>query len=184
MNINEIWKELEGFNGQYLVSTLGRLKSIPNKHHKIEYIIKGTISKKGYLQVKLRKNGFSKIYLKHRLIAETFISNPNNYKQVNHINENKLDNSVENLEWCTNKQNCNHGTRTLRMKCTKHSKNQWIKKPIIAIKNNKVAMRFSSASRATKYGLLQNAICKCCNHKKGYKSYKGYTWEYEENYIK
>lgn len=181
---SEIWKELEEFNGKYLVSTLGRLKSMPNKRYKTEHIIKGTIDKKGYLRVRLRKKGFSKVYLVHRLIAKTFILNPNNYEQINHINENKLNNSVENLEWCTNKQNCNHGTRTLRMKHTKHSKNQWIKKPVVAIKNNKIAMCFSSTHRATKYGLLQSAICMCCNHKRGYKSYKGYTWEYEENYTK
>ena len=54
----------------------------------------------------------------------------------------------------------------------------------LAIKNGKVAMRFSSTNRVTKYGLLQDAVCRCCNYKKGYKSYKGYIWEYEENYYR
>ena len=184
MNTNEIWKELNDFNGQYLVSSLGRLKSLPNSRHKIERFIEGNINHKGYLMVRLSLNGFSKMYSKHRLIAQTFILNPYNYDQINHIDENKLNNAVNNLEWCSNKQNCNHGTRTLRMKNTKHSKNQWVKKPVVAIKNGKVAMRFSSTNRVTKYGLLQDAVCRCCNHKKGYKSYKGYIWEYEENYYR
>lgn len=103
----QIWKKIDGYN-DYFISNLGNLKSI--KFGKDRYMAL-TEDKDGYLKAKLYKNGKCKDAYIHRLVAKTFIENPNNYKIVNHIDESKQNNKVENLEWCTSKYNNNYGTR-------------------------------------------------------------------------
>lgn len=102
-------KDLIGFEGLYWIYPNGDI--LTKTHYGIkgrERILKPATDKKGYLRFGLMKN--SKLYTKkgHRLVAENYIPNPNNYPQVNHINGIKNDNRVENLEWCTNKQNAHH----------------------------------------------------------------------------
>ena len=112
MNENkEIWKDIKGFEGHYQVSNFGRVKSI--KFRK-ERILKPANNGCGYLYVNLSKNGKYNIYLIHRLVALIFISNPNNLPEINHRDEDKTNNKVENLEWCDRKYNMNYGTRTQR----------------------------------------------------------------------
>lgn len=109
----EIWKPIENFDGDYLISNLGRVYSAPRTvdfGHRSR-IINGTVLKPkrhkgGYLCVVLRR----KDYFVHRLVAEAFIPNPNGYMEVNHIDEDKTNNSVQNLEWCDRKYNANYGT--------------------------------------------------------------------------
>ena len=110
----EIWKEIKGYEGKYKISNWGRLKSYAqNKTGKISC---GSPQKKGYLAVTLYDNkGNRQTYKIHRLVAEAFIPNPNNYPQVNHKDENKNNNHVSNLEWCTNEYNYHYGTRTQRV---------------------------------------------------------------------
>lgn len=105
--MNEIWKDIPNYEGLYQASNLGRIKSLKRKGAK-EKILKGFYDEFGYLRVALCKNNEIKKYKVHRLIAITFISNPNNYKQVNHDNGIKDDNRVENLEWCTPSYNTKH----------------------------------------------------------------------------
>ena len=107
----EEWKSISGYEGRYQVSNLGNIRSlISNK------ILKPRVDKDGYLKVILYSEDKSRReYRLHRLVAETFIPNPNDLPQVNHIDENKTNNSVSNLEWCTSKQNANHGTRNDRI---------------------------------------------------------------------
>lgn len=107
--MEEIWKEVKGYEGLYEVSNLGNVKSLR----------KGTIMKPSknqmYLQTILTdKDGKHKLFLVHRLVAEAFLPNPNNYPQVNHKDENGSNNIVFNLEWCDSKYNNNYGTKNRR----------------------------------------------------------------------
>lgn len=101
--MKEIWKDIKGYEGLYQVSNLGKVKSL-----KKNIILKPYIEKKGYLRIDLNKNGKSKHYLIHRLVAEAFIPNPLNKLQINHIDCNKQNNCINNLEWSTNLENAIH----------------------------------------------------------------------------
>lgn len=101
--MQEIWKDIKDYEGLYQVSNNGKVKSI-----KRDIILKSSSNHKGYLYVILCKNNKSKVGRIHRLVAETFIPNPENKPQVNHINGIKADNNVNNLEWCTNTENLKH----------------------------------------------------------------------------
>lgn len=114
--MNEIWKDISGYNGKYQVSTLGRIKSFAQDHTNGK-IKTGNTTAKGYLTILLYDDyGGSKWYPIHRLVASAFLPNDLNLPQVNHKNENKTDNTVDNLEWCTNEYNNRYGTRALRAK--------------------------------------------------------------------
>lgn len=112
--MEEIWKDIEGYEGLYQVSNLGRVKSLNYAKQGKEKILKDRISATGYKRVNLSKSGERKTYYVHRLVAETFIPNPNGYSEVNHKDENKSNNNIDNLEWCTSKYNSNYGTRNER----------------------------------------------------------------------
>lgn len=111
--MEEIWKEVPGFEGLYQVSNYGQIRSTPRRGT-TGGIMKGHIDKKGYINITLRKDGAQYTQKLHRLIAITFIPNPNNYPEVNHKDENKQNNRVDNLEWCTTSYNHEYGTRTVR----------------------------------------------------------------------
>ena len=102
----EIWKSIKDYENYYEVSTLGYVKSI--KYNKI---LKPYVRPDGYATVVLCKNGKKKTYRVHRLVAETFIPNPKKLSEINHKDENKLNNKTSNLEWCTSHYNKNYGTR-------------------------------------------------------------------------
>lgn len=100
----EIWKDIKGYEGKYQVSNYGNVKSLNYRRTKTEKVLKPWDAGRGYLQVVFTR----KKYAIHRLVAETFISNPNHYSDVNHIDGNKKNNHVDNLEWCTRKHNIQH----------------------------------------------------------------------------
>lgn len=118
MSEQEIWKDVIGYEGQYQVSNKGNVRSLD----RIDNIgrkqrgrtLKPSNNKDGYLHVGLSKNGTSKHKLIHRLVAEAFIPNPNNYPEINHIDEDKVNNNVKNIEWCTREYNLNFGTARKR----------------------------------------------------------------------
>lgn len=110
-------------NGLYEVSNIGNVRSIDryvkakgnNKKFMKGKMLKKIYNHRGYDMVDLSKNANRRKIFVHRLVAEAFIENTKNFSQVNHINEDKKDNKVENLEWCNNKYNCNYGTRNKRV---------------------------------------------------------------------
>ena len=103
----EIWKDIEGYEGHYQVSSKGRIKSIKKQvgRKESELIMKPFKTWWGYQRINLTKNGKLKMYAVHRLVAQAFIENTDNKPFVDHINGDRTDNRVENLRWCTPKEN-------------------------------------------------------------------------------
>ncbi len=119
--MKEIWKDIPNYEGIYKISNLGRLKSFraynsfTKSYYYKEKIVKGKIDSSGYVMVCLSKNGKYKYCRIHRLVAEVFIDNPNNYPIINHKDENKKNNIVSNLEWCTYLYNNTYGNKNKRI---------------------------------------------------------------------
>lgn len=100
---DEVWKDIEDYGGKYMVSNQGRVKSCQRNK-----ILKNQIGSHGYYCVSLCNDGEKTSHLVHRLVAVAFLSNPKSLPYVNHIDENKLNPSIGNLEWCTEKHNAQH----------------------------------------------------------------------------
>ena len=109
--MREQWKNIEGYN--YQVSSKGRIRNKATKAIK-----KSFINDRGYVIVSLYKDESLKTFRVHRLVAQAFIPNPNNLSEVNHLDENKQNNSIFNLKWCTRQENLEYGTRGLRQSQT------------------------------------------------------------------
>jgi hypothetical protein len=115
----EIWKDIEGYEKSYKISNLGRVKSLSRTIYRSdckelnikERILKQHLHYKGYNKVSLSKDSKSKHFFTHRLVAKHFVSNPNFYKEVNHIDGDKINNNYDNLEWCTHQQNVDHAIK-------------------------------------------------------------------------
>ena len=166
----EIWKDIPNYEGLYQVSNLGNIRGLYNYRGKY-HILKPRL-KRGYHQIGLRKNTIRKWFAVHRLVAQVFIANPHNCKYINHKDENKLNNSVENLEWCTAHYNNCYGTRRERVK-------QKIAKKVLQYDlNNNFIREYPSIADASKpYKTLSN-ISLCCRGI--YKQVYGYIWRFEE----
>lgn len=180
--MQELWKDIKGYENIYQISSLGNVKSCNYNRTGIARILKPIITK-GYLCVGLNIKGQQKKYKIHKLVAEAFIPNPDNKLQINHKNGLKTDNRVENLEWSTAKENLRHALDTgLRTNSTEKQKqsarNKGIKqrKNILQYNNNfsKEWDGIKQASRAT--GINASNISKCCRGK--LKSTGGYMWKY------
>ena len=174
----EIWKDIKGYEGIYQVSNLGRVKrlnkQIIRKNGRVqtfkEKIMKPYDNQNGYLKINLHKNKrLYSIYI-HKLVAEQFISNPNNYKEINHKDENKYNNIANNLEWCNHKYNCNYGTKIERQTSKKSKKVVQYDKKMNYLKT------YNSIKEAQKECKCFN-ISQCCQGK--LKSSGGYIWKYE-----
>lgn len=166
----EIWRDIEGYHN-YQVSNLGRVKSLNYNKTGKEKILKNSKNKDGYLFARLYKEGKVKTFKVHRLVAQVFIPNPDNLPQVNHKDENKTNNCVENLEWCTAQYNTNYGTHNERMAKAKslhilqfNKEGNFIRK-WESIRDIERDLDFNNGN-----------ISKCCKGK--YKTAYGFKWCY------
>lgn len=179
-------KEVIGYEGLYLIDTLGNVISMPKKNGSRivneYYIMKTKINRLGYKEVALSKNGETKTVLLHRLIAKHFVENPDNLKVVNHKNGIKTDNRLENLEWCTTKQNTKHAYEN-NLGGFKISANEGIKKmnyyteyvKVILVDSSGKEYHFNSSSEAAKFANTNNnEVTRAIRKEQRVKGYKAY----------
>ena len=177
--MDEIWKDIEGYEGLYQVSNLGRIKSVkrtkPNGYQIKVRFLKPSIDKDGYSRVVLSRDGESTTYQVHRLVAFAFVRKEHQKPEVNHIDENKSNNEDSNLEWCTRKENINHGTAIQRSS----NKN---KKPINQLSSDGQFIKAweSISDAAETLGFSQGYLSKCCSRKCS--SAYVYLWEFREKF--
>ena len=194
--MNEEWRQIQGYEGLYEVSNLGRVKSL-ERYDKMGRLIKEkTLNprkhKKGYLYVGLSKDGIQKKYSIHRLVAIAFIPNPNNLPQVNHKDENKENNCLDNLEWCTNEYNCNYGNHgknisksllggTLSEQTRQRMSEARSIKIVQLSLNGKLIKIWNSLRETDKFGYRHACISECCRGLR--KTHKKFKWMYYNDYI-
>jgi hypothetical protein len=178
----EIWKDIKGYEGIYQVSNLGRVKSLNYHRECYEKVLNQSTNKHGYLLAALCKNSNAKFFSVHRLVAQAFIPNPFNLPQINHKDENKKNNSIDNLEWCTAKYNNNYGTRKERM-FQKINFRQRAEKLMIKVYQYDfegiLIKEWKSASDAGRNGFNLQCVLSCCNNERS-KIHKGYIWSHKK----
>ena len=162
-----MWLPIPNYEDNYEVNSSGEIRRAKNGN-----ILKGYIGKDGYRRVGLTVNSKTKSFLIHRLVAEAFIPNPNGYPCINHKDEDKTNNHVNNLEWCNYEYNLNYGTRNSRA-------NNSRKKAILQFsKTGEFIKAWDSGTDVyLQMGIDKGHISDCCNNKR--KTAGGYRWQYK-----
>lgn len=172
---DEIWKDIPNYEGLYQISNMGRVKSISHividtlgRHFPVkEKIRKSVVDRNGYYHLKLIAHGHTKDFQIHQLVAQAFIPNPNHYKEINHKDEDKRNNKVSNLEWCTRKYNVNYHNLPDRQG----------KKVAQYDKTGKLIKIYPSIREAERETNITNQhIIRVCKGRR--KSTGGYVWKY------
>lgn len=147
-------------------------------------VMKPSTDKDGYKCVRLSKDGKHKNYRVHRLVAQAFIPNPNDYPLINHKDENRSNNEVYNLEWCSHSHNINYGTRN--EKISKLLKGKFINYPSLSrpilqfTKDGDFVAEYPSLMEASRQtGIHHQSICACCTNRPHHKSAGGYKWKHK-----
>ena len=179
MSETEVWKDVVGYEGLYEVSNHGNVRSLDrtvmvNAHERLYRKLKGNILKPtktiGYCKVTLSKNGKQKYFNVHRLVALSFIPNPSNFPIVNHKDETRDNNNVDNLEWCTHQYNLAYGSSSKKI-----AKKLGKKVRGTHLVTGEV-IEFPSMMEAGRNGFTSSSVSNCCN---GHiESYKKYKWKF------
>ena len=185
--MEEIWKDIFGYEGFYKVSNLGRVKRLVDwrgNDYNARYvphpkIVLPYLDRNGYERICLSMQGKDKHYRIHQLVAKAFIPNPNNYPQINHIDEDKTNNRVDNLEWCTQAYNNKYGTRGQRIGITNHN-GKGAKRSVLQYDlDGNFIRRWKSMQDAADnlLGVSVPKICACCRGNRTH--HRGFIWKYE-----
>ena len=175
---NEIWRDIPNYEGIYQISNLGRVKSLKRPRGLKEKILKPLITRNGYYQVALNKNSIAKFYKVHRLVWLVFNGQIPENMQVNHINEIKSDNRLDNLNLMTAKENLNYGSRNERS--AKKQINGKKSKPVLQFTLEGILIKeYPSINQIEReLGFDQGNIVNCCKGR--YKTAYNYIWRYKE----
>ena len=179
--MNEIWKDIPEYEGYYQISNTGSIRSLDRVvekggrlHHIKGHQLRQSKTHCGYYIIGLSKEDKRTYHSVHRLVADLFIPNPNNYPCVNHKDENKANNTVENLEWCTYLYNNTYSSRMERVMSKR-------RKSVIQLSlDGQVVNRFPSAKQASiETGINYSVITEVCKNHYGRKTAGGFKWEYD-----
>ena len=174
MKTSEVFLSVAGYDGLYEVSNLGNVKSLRSGK-----LLKQASNKDGYKMVSLTKNGKSRGFSVHRLVALTFIPNSQGLPEVNHKDENPSNNCADNLEWCTRKYNLNYGGYRERMSKTQKEIGTHNKSVSAYDKDGKFVKSYDSITKAEdELGIGNNCISQCLRGKQ--KTAGGYIWKYNK----
>lgn len=171
--MQEIWKPIADYEETYFISNLGRIR------RKDGYKMKNHLGKIGYYTINLSRNGKIKQFYVHRLVASAFIPNPCGYKYINHKDEDKTNNNVGNLEWCTQKHNLNWGTSRARLSKSRMENphnNRCVSQYTLDGKFVNAFYSTAEAERVT--GIAYTSIVACCRGYRKYSHAGGYKWKY------
>lgn len=187
----EIWKDVNGYDGIYQVSNYGnvrKLKTWVGNQYSSKYVdispvpVNMYIDNKGYKRLCLSYNGKYTHVRLHRLVAQAFIPNPNNLPEVNHKDEDKFNNCVHNLEWCTHQYNTLYGTRVERIRLKNLELGSSRKGVVQYSLSGDIICEWNSLTEASKsLSISLSKISNCCHHKR--KTAGGYIWKFKEDII-
>ena len=167
--MKECWRDIPGYNGEYKISNFGRVLSLKGSRERIRPSFKNS---RGYYVISLSKNGVHKTFKVHRLVAEAFLQNPKKLPQVNHIDGDKRNNNINNLEWATSKENIRHSIEVLGNipACMREPKK------VRCIETGVVYESLKSA--ADSLGGSSSNLCNLLKKRSRSEKFAGFHWEY------